>query len=130
MYDVGWIAVRFISVGCQEKRAWTTHHIDLMRGNRSSRSDVQGRRQILRLHAKTIRRADDTALGAIAARTPGMVGSDLADELDEAIERLLAGPQKKSCVITPEGETNGWPTMRQGMPWWPRGCLRQSPCAR
>lgn len=86
------------------------------------RPDVQGRLQILRLHAKTILLADDIDLDAIAARTPGMVGSDLAnvineaallaarhsktvvtmDELDEAIDRVLAGPQKKSRVMAPK----------------------------
>jgi cell division protease FtsH len=85
------------------------------------RPDLQGRLQILRLHAKTILLADDIDLDAIAARTPGMVGSDLAnvineaallaarhgktvvtmDELDEAIDRILAGPQKKSRVMDP-----------------------------
>jgi cell division protease FtsH len=85
------------------------------------RPDMQGRVQILRLHAQTIRRADDIDLDAIAARTPGMVGSDLANvinesallaarhgqavvtmaELDEAIDRILAGPQKKSRVMAP-----------------------------
>jgi cell division protease FtsH len=86
------------------------------------RPDVQGRVQILRLHAKTIRLADNIDLSTIAARTPGMVGSDLAnvineaallaarhgktvvamDELDEAIDRVLAGPQKKSRVMAPK----------------------------
>jgi cell division protease FtsH len=85
------------------------------------RPDVQGRVQILRLHAQTIRLANDIDLDVIAARTSGMVGSDLAnvineaalfaarygktavamDDLDEAIDRILAGPQKKSRVISP-----------------------------
>jgi cell division protease FtsH len=85
------------------------------------RPDLQGRLQILRLHAKSIRGADEIDLDAIAARTPGMVGSDLAnvinesallaarhgqavvtmDDLDEAIDRILAGPQKKSRVMDP-----------------------------
>jgi cell division protease FtsH len=85
------------------------------------RPDVQGRVQILRLHVQTIRLANDIDLDVIAARTSGMVGSDLAnvineaalfaarygktavamDDLDEAIDRILAGPQKKSRVISP-----------------------------
>ncbi len=85
------------------------------------RPDVQGRVQILRLHAKTVRLAEDIDFDTIAARTPGMVGSDLAnvineaallaarhgkaavtmDELDEAIDRMLTGPQKKSRVMVP-----------------------------
>jgi cell division protease FtsH len=86
------------------------------------RPDLQGRLEILRLHAQTIRLSKDIDLQAIAARTPGMVGSDLAnvineaallaarhgktvvtmEELDEAIDRILAGPQKKSRVMAPE----------------------------
>ncbi len=84
--------------------------------------DRQGRLQILQLHAKQIRLAEGIDLQVIAARTPGMVGSDLANvineaallaarhgkdavtmaELDEAIDRILAGPEKKSQVMAPE----------------------------
>jgi cell division protease FtsH len=86
------------------------------------RPDLQGRLQILQLHAKAIRLTSEIDLNAIAVRTPGMVGSDLAnvineaallaarygkavvtmDDLDEAIDRILAGPQKKSRVIAPK----------------------------
>jgi cell division protease FtsH len=85
------------------------------------RPDLQGRLQILQLHAKAIRLASEIDLNAVAARTPGMVGSDLANvineaallaarhgktavsmgDLDEAIDRILAGPQKKSRVMAP-----------------------------
>lgn len=86
------------------------------------RPDLHERLDILRLHAKSVRLAADIDLSEIAARTPGMVGSDLAnvineaallaarygktevtmDELGEAIERMLSGPQKKSRVMDPE----------------------------
>ena len=86
------------------------------------RPDLEGREHILKLHAEKVRLADDVDLHIIAARTPGMVGSDLAnvineaallaarhgknavtmDELDEAIDRILAGPAKKSRVMAPE----------------------------
>jgi cell division protease FtsH len=86
------------------------------------RPDLQGRLQILQLHARKVRLATDVELQVIAARTPGMVGSDLAnvineaallaarhgktavtmDELDEAIDRIMAGPEKKSRVMAPE----------------------------
>jgi cell division protease FtsH len=86
------------------------------------RPDLEGRLQILRLHAAKVRLAEDVDLQIIAARTPGMVGSDLAnvineaallaarhdkkavamEELDEAIDRILAGPAKKSRVMAPE----------------------------
>lgn len=86
------------------------------------RPDLQGRLHILKLHAKKVRLAPDVDLQIIAARTPGMVGSDLAnvineaallaarygkdsvtmDELDKAIDRVMAGPEKKSRVMAPE----------------------------
>jgi cell division protease FtsH len=86
------------------------------------RPDLQARLHILQLHAKAIRFASKIDLNAIAARTPGMVGSDLAnvineaallaarhgktvvtmDDLDEAIDRVLAGPQKKRRVMAPK----------------------------
>ena len=86
------------------------------------RPDLQGRLHILRLHAKKVRLATDVDLQIIAARTPGMVGSDLAnvineaallaarygkdsvtmDELDKAIDRVMAGPEKKSRVMAPQ----------------------------
>lgn len=86
------------------------------------RPDLQGRLDILRLHAKKVRLAADVDLQIIAARTPGMVGSDLAnvineaallaarygkesvtmEELDKAIDRIMAGPEKKSRVMAPE----------------------------
>jgi cell division protease FtsH len=86
------------------------------------RPDLEGRLQILRLHAAKVRLGGDVDLQVIAARTPGMVGSDLAnvineaallaarhnkkavsmEELDEAIDRILAGPAKKSRVMAPE----------------------------
>jgi cell division protease FtsH len=86
------------------------------------RPDLQGRLQILQLHAMKVRLAHEVKLQVIAARTPGMVGSDLAnvineaallaarhgktavsmEELDEAIDRIMAGPEKKSRVMAPE----------------------------
>jgi cell division protease FtsH len=86
-----------------------------------ARPDLEGREEILKLHGSKVRLADDVDLHVIAARTPGMVGSDLAnvinegallaarynraavtmDELDEAIDRILAGPAKKSRVMAP-----------------------------
>ncbi len=87
-----------------------------------ARPDLEGREQILKLHAAKVRLAEDVDLHVIAARTPGMVGSDLAnvinegallaarynkeavtmDELDEAIDRILAGPATKSRVMAPQ----------------------------
>ena len=89
------------------------------------RPDLQERLQILKIHAKKVRLAADVDLQIIAARTPGMVGSDLAnvineaallaarygkdsvtmDELDKAIDRVMAGPEKKSRVMAPARKT-------------------------
>src|SRR5262245_11916121 len=86
------------------------------------RPDLQGRLHILKLHSKKVRLGTDVDLQIIAARTPGMVGSDLAnvineaallaaryskdsvtmDELDKAIDRVMAGPEKKSRGMAPE----------------------------
>jgi cell division protease FtsH len=86
------------------------------------RPDLPGRLRILQLHAQKVRLSEDVDLQIIAARTPGMVGSDLAnvineaallaarhgkeavtmEELDEAIDRIMAGPEKKSRVMAPE----------------------------
>jgi cell division protease FtsH len=85
------------------------------------RPDVRGREKILRLHAKKIKLSPTVDLVQIAAKTPGFVGADLANivneaallaarqgkdavetgDFDEAIERVIAGLQKKSRVMNP-----------------------------
>src|SRR5690625_999279 len=87
--------------------------------------DVKGRQQILRVHAKNKPLAEDVSLKTIAMRTPGFSGADLENllneaalvaarhdqtmitmlEIDEAIDRVIAGPAKKSRVIS-EKERN------------------------
>ncbi len=82
--------------------------------------DLAGREQILTVHIQNKPLADDVDLGVIAKRTPGFTGADLANltneaallaarnrqrrisqlNLIEATERVMAGPQKKSRVIT------------------------------
>jgi cell division protease FtsH len=86
------------------------------------RPDVKGREKILRLHAKKIKLSSSVDLTVIAAKTPGFVGADLANiineaallaarqektavemaDFDEAIERVVAGLQKKSRVMNPK----------------------------
>src|SRR5688500_18192797 len=86
------------------------------------RPDITGRTKILQLHAKNVTLAADLDLDVVAAKTPGFVGADLANivngaallaarqdkdsiemaEFDEAIERVVAGLQKKSHVINPK----------------------------
>ena len=85
------------------------------------RPDLQGREAILRVHAKKIKLAPDTDLKVVARRTPGFVGADLAnivneaallaarrgkqvvemEELDEAIDRVMLGLEKKSRITSP-----------------------------
>jgi cell division protease FtsH len=80
------------------------------------RPDVRGREAILRVHVHEVKMADDVDLKKVAQLTPGMAGADLAnlineaallavrrgkeavtmDELNEAIERVMAGLEKKS----------------------------------
>lgn len=82
--------------------------------------DIKGRLEILQVHAKKIKLSPDVDLSIIARRTPGFVGSDLAniineaailaakrdkkfvdmEDLEEAIEKMLAGPQRKSRIIS------------------------------
>jgi cell division protease FtsH len=86
------------------------------------RPDLHGRLCILQIHAHKVRLAPNVDLRVVAARTPGMVGSDLANvineaallaarrdkravgmaELDEAVDRIIAGPERKSRVMAPE----------------------------
>jgi len=82
--------------------------------------DLKGREEILKVHTRHIKLSPDVDLKVIARRTPGFVGSDLANlvneaallaareekkavgmkELEEAIDRVIAGPQRKSRMIS------------------------------
>ena len=84
------------------------------------RPDLRGRRAILDVHAKGKPISDDVDMEAIARQTPGFTGADLAnlineaallaarrdkelvepDELEEAIDRVIAGPERKSRVMS------------------------------
>jgi len=86
------------------------------------RPDVNGRKAILEIHAKNIKLAGDVDLAVIAQKTPGFSGADLANvvneaallaarrhkdavglaELDEAVDRLIGGLEKKNRVINPK----------------------------
>ena len=83
------------------------------------RPDKRGREKILQIHARDVKLAPDVDLKAIALRTPGFAGADLANvvneaallaarrnknavtraEFEEAIERVVAGLEKKSRRI-------------------------------
>ena len=84
--------------------------------------DLNGRRAILSLYAEQKPLADNIDLDVVARQTPGFTGADLAnllneaailagrrkkmaigtEELEEASLRVMAGPEKRSRVITPE----------------------------
>src|SRR5699024_10355865 len=89
------------------------------------RPDVKGRQAVLGVHARNKPLADDVDFKTIAMRTPGFSGADLENllneaalvaarhdkktidmlDVDEAIDRVIAGPAKKSRVIS-EKERN------------------------
>ncbi|MBC2582592.1 ATP-dependent zinc metalloprotease FtsH [Clostridium sp. DJ247] len=81
--------------------------------------DVKGREAILKVHSKNKQLSDEIKLDILAKRTPGFTGADLEnlmnesallavrndkksigmEELEEAVTRVIAGPEKKSRVI-------------------------------
>jgi len=84
------------------------------------RPDINGREAILKIHSKNVLLSPEVNLHQIAARTPGFVGADLANlvneaallaarknkemvepaEFDEAIDRVVAGLEKKKRVMS------------------------------
>ena len=84
------------------------------------RPDIKGRRAILEVHAKGKPLAKGVDLESLARSTPGFTGADLAntineaallaarhdkdvismEELDEAVDRVIAGPERRSRVMT------------------------------
>lgn len=82
--------------------------------------DMKGRKEILEVHARKVTLSKDINLEVIAKSTPGFVGADLANvineaailaaradkeavsttDIEEAVERVIAGPQRKSRVIS------------------------------
>ena len=89
------------------------------------RPDLNGRYEILKVHAKGKPITDDIDLMSVARRTPGFTGADLAnvlneaalltarsdkafiddEALDEAIDRVIAGPQKRTRVMDEHEKT-------------------------
>lgn len=66
------------------------------------RPDIKGREEILKVHVKEVKLASNIDLSVIAARTPGFVGADLANLINEAA--LLAARKGKSSVTMEEFE--------------------------
>jgi len=85
------------------------------------RPDLRGREEILKVHIRKIKLGPQVDLKSIARQTPGFSGADLANlcneaallaarrgkegvgmqELEAAIERVMAGPERKSRLISP-----------------------------
>jgi cell division protease FtsH len=85
------------------------------------RPDINGREAILKIHSRNVLLSPDVDLRKVAGRTPGFVGADLANlineaallaarkdqeqvepaDFDEAIDRVVAGLQKKNRVMNP-----------------------------
>ena len=64
------------------------------------RPDKKGREEILKIHVRNVRMADDVDLGKIAGMTPGFAGADLENIVNEAA--LLAARRNKETVTMPE----------------------------
>ena len=91
-----------------------------------NKPDVLGREQILNVHADNKPLAKEVDLKVLAKRTPGFTGADLQNllneaallaarhdkteinmpDLEEAIDKVMAGPEKKSRIISEEEKTN------------------------
>ena len=86
------------------------------------RPDIKGREAILKIHVRGKPLGEDVNLGTLARSTPGFVGADIEnmvneaailaarrnkksiemDDLEEAVERVIAGPERKSRLISDE----------------------------
>jgi cell division protease FtsH len=84
------------------------------------RPDIVGREEILKIHARNVKLSPDVELKVIASRTPGFVGADLANivneaallaarknkeavemaDIEEAIDRVVAGLEKKNRLMS------------------------------
>ncbi|NWG02693.1 MAG: ATP-dependent metallopeptidase FtsH/Yme1/Tma family protein [Syntrophaceae bacterium] len=84
------------------------------------RPDINGREEILKIHAKNVKLSTEVDLKVIASRTPGFVGADLANivneaallaarknkesvemaDIEEAIDRVIAGLEKKGRLMS------------------------------
>ena len=91
-----------------------------------NKPDVLGREKILLVHAKNKPLAEEVDLKVLAKRTPGFTGADLQNllneaallaarhdktkvemsDLEEAIDKVMAGPEKKSRIISDEEKEN------------------------
>lgn len=86
------------------------------------RPDLKGREEILKVHSKGVKISEDVSFSSIAKGTPGAVGSDLAniineaalravkngreeviqEDLEDAVEVIIAGKEKKDRILSPQ----------------------------
>ncbi|AVP64852.1 cell division protein FtsH [Clostridium sporogenes] len=86
------------------------------------RPDLKGREDILKVHSKGVKISEEVDMSSIAKSTPGAVGSDLAniineaalravkngrqeviqEDLEEAVEVIIAGKEKKDRILSPQ----------------------------
>ena len=110
------------------------------------RPDLHGREAILKVHAKGVKLEEDINLHSVAAMTPGFVGADLANlvneaallaarrnknavsmpEFEEAIDRLMAGLEKKKRLMNKRKRRSLLITS-QVMRWWHALCHNADP---
>ena len=103
--------------------------------------DVKGREEILKVHSRNKPLGEDVDLSVLARRTPYFTGADLMnvmneaalltarqgrdtihmDAIEEAITRVMAGPEKKS---------RWWPITRAATPSWPTTSPSATTCTR
>jgi len=110
------------------------------------RPDVRGREAILRVHTRQVKLATDVDLRVVASRTPGFVGADLANavneaallaarrertevtmqDFDDAIDRITVGAERKTRVMNKREREivayheSGHALMRPSSPTWIR----------
>ena len=115
--------------------------------------DIEGRKAILKVHAAGKPLAPEVTLDTVAKETPGFSGADLSNlvneaailaarankksifmtEFEEAVDRIVAGPERKSRLISPrEKEMTAY--HERATPWWlglcptPTGFTRYPSC--
>jgi cell division protease FtsH len=110
------------------------------------RPDRAGRGAILKVHTKSVPLAPDVSLERLAAETPGLVGAELrnlvneaallaarkgasavrTEDFTEALEKITLGPLVARCSTRPIG--SGPHTMRRAMPCWRCWCRAAIRC--
>ena len=97
--------------------------------------DILGRKEILKVHIKGKPLGNDVDIEVLARRTPGFTGADLAnlvneaallaarrnkkeinmDEMENAVERVIAGPRRRNPASSAIMNGNWWRITRQAM---------------